>query len=550
MKGDFARVTFNPSRHYSQVLQQQGRVLLEADWNEQGQIQLQLLHTLVQDLVGPCWAAGDGFSLTSSSTNADGTPKALSLTDWKLAPGHFYVDGILCVNENECTLATQPQAPTPDFSGGKTGFEDAPDAFALWLDVWERHLSAVEDSTLADVALEGVDTCSRAQVVWQVRMLDVSAADSQLGDIEAAVTVRQKSAENAGDSERSAAIQQLEALRKLRAGIQYTNGDKDADGGEDAGKNDDPCALVRQLLGARGLYAQPGLRAALGPVDVDSDPCIIAADARYRGCENQLYRVEIHQGGLPKGTGGATFKWSRENGSVIFPISESEPGLAADGSAQISVTLARLGRDQRLGLAVDDWVELLDDDDALAQRAAPLLQVLAVDVAGSGVTLGVPHGITAHQPASDPGKHPLLRRWDQRKAVNAEGVVVVAESGPIALEDGIQISFQPGGVYATGDYWLIPARASGSGLLDWPLATAADGTAAGPATLAPRGRHHYAVLGVSDNEQGYRECCCRFGTLCDLLPLFREQQARLQSAPAGQLVSRTRKKRVPGKKPA
>ena len=43
MKGDFARVTFDPSRHYSQVFQQQGRVLLEADWNEQAHIQLHLL---------------------------------------------------------------------------------------------------------------------------------------------------------------------------------------------------------------------------------------------------------------------------------------------------------------------------------------------------------------------------------------------------------------------------------------------------------------------------------------------------------------------------
>jgi hypothetical protein len=91
MKGDFARVTFDPSRHYSQVFQQQGRVLLEADWNEQAQIQLHLLRTLVRDLVGQCWAAGGGFAITSTTTNADGSSKPLPLTDWQLAPGHFYV---------------------------------------------------------------------------------------------------------------------------------------------------------------------------------------------------------------------------------------------------------------------------------------------------------------------------------------------------------------------------------------------------------------------------------------------------------------------------
>jgi len=89
MKGDFARVTFDPTRHYSQVFQQQGRVLLEADWNEQGNIQLHLLRSLIRDLLGPCWAAGTGFALTGSTTDPNGTVKPLPLTDWRLAPDIF-----------------------------------------------------------------------------------------------------------------------------------------------------------------------------------------------------------------------------------------------------------------------------------------------------------------------------------------------------------------------------------------------------------------------------------------------------------------------------
>ncbi len=34
MKGDFSRQTFDPTRHYSGVLAQQGRVQTDADWNE------------------------------------------------------------------------------------------------------------------------------------------------------------------------------------------------------------------------------------------------------------------------------------------------------------------------------------------------------------------------------------------------------------------------------------------------------------------------------------------------------------------------------------
>ena len=34
-RGDFTRDTFNPLKHFSRVLMQQGRVQLDADWNEQ-----------------------------------------------------------------------------------------------------------------------------------------------------------------------------------------------------------------------------------------------------------------------------------------------------------------------------------------------------------------------------------------------------------------------------------------------------------------------------------------------------------------------------------
>ncbi|TAM62889.1 MAG: hypothetical protein EPN49_03060 [Rhodanobacter sp.] len=524
MKGDFARVTFDPARHYSQVLQQQGRVLLEADWNEQAGIQLYLLRALVQDLVGPCWAAGSGFGLATSSTDTSGTLKNLPLTDWQLAPGHFYVDGILCVNEAVSTLAMQPQAPTPDYgvADGKSGFENPPSTYALWLDVWERHLSSVEAPAIDDSALNGIGTASRAQVVWQLRMIDPPRAGQQLDDIDAALNVRLQATTNT--TAIAAIKQQIIDVGNLRDSID------NKDTGTGAGNND-PCMLLRQLLGARTAYALPGLRAQLGPVEADSDPCVIAADARYRGCENQLYRVEIHQGGLAGGvnaaTTGASFKWSRENGSVVFPIASSALGAAAaDGSAQLTVTLAGPGRDARLGLAVNDWVELVDDNYTLAQRAFALLQVAAIAVADSSVTLAVPKNITPYPIASDPHKHPLLRRWDQRDAVSVQGVVAVAEGAPIDLEDGIQIGFEPGGLYATGDYWLIPARVADSSMLDWPS------TGTTPDALPPRGLHHYAVLGVTDADSGYRECCCRFGTLCDLIQASRKlQTGQLDTAP-------------------
>ena len=85
----------------------------------------------------------------------------------------------------------------------------------------------------------------------------------------------------------------------------------------------------------------------VAPVD---DPCELPPTGGYRGLENQLYRVEIHDPGQPGGT--ATFKWSRENASVgsrvASMVSAGELELATLGRDDVlSLQDRRLGRDHR-----------------------------------------------------------------------------------------------------------------------------------------------------------------------------------------------------------
>lgn len=493
MKGDFARVTFDPANHYSQVFQQQGRVLLEADWNEQGRIQQYLLRSFITDLVGPCWAPGTGFAI--GATDANG--KALALNNWTLSQGHFYVDGILCELEQGCTLATQPNLPTPDDTDGNngSGFANQPPQFALWLDVWERHLSYVEAPEIADMALDGVDTASRMQTVWQLRMLSQATATALLTDVESALQTRLKSV--AGDTAATNAINgQIKQITDLQT--QISTG---------ANPNQtDPCTLIRNVLGARLGNACPQLAAELQAGNADSDPCSIAADARYSGCENQLYRVEIHGKGLPGS--GASFKWSRENGAVIFPITSTTAPTSDSNATTMTVTLASLGRDDRLGLAVGDWVELVDDAYTLRQQPSPLLKVAAIEIPSRVVTLQTSKSLQPYM--VNLAKHPYVRRWDQQNGTSADGTIPVVEGddGAVELENGLLVTFQPGGLYATGDYWVIPARVANGGSLDWPLQD--DGK---PVPINASGLHHYAVLGRYD-ASGYNECCCRFESLC------------------------------------
>src|SRR5690348_14548384 len=106
MKADIARMTFDPAKRYTRVLMQQGRVQLEADWNEQAQLLTEALRLLAADLVGP-WGGSDGaFRITQPSTP----------DDFGISPGVYYVDGVRCVNDaaaGSVTYRRQPYYPLP-----------------------------------------------------------------------------------------------------------------------------------------------------------------------------------------------------------------------------------------------------------------------------------------------------------------------------------------------------------------------------------------------------------------------------------------------------
>ena len=93
MKGDFSRDSFDPLRRFSRVLMQQGRVQLDADWNEQVAIQLHFLRRLAADLIGPHGGPGDGFLVQDTAG-----PNPIK-NDFRLSPGGYYVDGWLCEND-------------------------------------------------------------------------------------------------------------------------------------------------------------------------------------------------------------------------------------------------------------------------------------------------------------------------------------------------------------------------------------------------------------------------------------------------------------------
>ena len=153
MNPQISRRSFRASAHYSGVLHQQGRMIVDADLNEQSDITDARLVDLLRATVGSGAPAADGLGLQVDA----GRPV--------LVPGRLVVDGL--------------SARLDGLPGDRIGLDQQPDypgapvptatAFRVYADVWERSVTALEDSALMDPGLHGADTAARSQTVLQVK---------------------------------------------------------------------------------------------------------------------------------------------------------------------------------------------------------------------------------------------------------------------------------------------------------------------------------------------------------------------------------------------
>ncbi|MCX6317008.1 MAG: DUF6519 domain-containing protein [Bacteroidetes bacterium] len=432
MKGDFSKDTFNAEKHFRDVLLQQGRVLLDTDWNEQKAITNHRVETETIDVIG---AAGtpmhdDGFEIIT--VDAGGNPASPGV-NIKLSGGRFYVDGILCENEADVLFHLQP-----DFNG-KVLPAVAGD-YLFYLDVWQRHITWLEDETIREVALNGPDTTTRSKTIWQVKCIPVPV------------------------------------------GTNCTT------------------AIIPELAAPDGkMKARTELSAGT------ADPCGLVTSGGYRRLENQLYRVEIHRGG---NRNSATFKWSRDNGSVAVKWE------GQDSVNKNMLIVSSTGRDELLGFKSGNWIELISELSDLNNDPGILVQVSNVEgttITVNPATIVRPDGTTGGvMPNWEKNKNLRIRRWDMVKDATAPGAdrgeINQNKSAWIKLEDGVEVEFTNGN-FRSGDYWLIPARTN-TGKIEWLPDT----------HQAPRGvAHHFAKLAVARLNIGAAPTWIR---ISDCRPLF------------------------------
>jgi len=462
MKGDFSRDTFDSKKHYNRVLMQQGRVQVDADWNEQQAITTYREETETKDVIGACGAPvhDAGFGIAT-----DG--KTLTISK-----GRFYVDGILCENDQaDLDYFKQPDFPNaPDpvdlLNKAKAQFG------IVYLDVWRRHVTALDDDYIREKALGGPDTATRLKTIWQVRVLPVQGPDpkecarleKERRALQAKIDKLQSGLDRAKRSKRRSAPKKTLAagseLEKLRAELAKLE------------------AKIAKICGAvecitpfpewDALVApSTGMLNAHTTAPTTDDVCLIPPTAGYRRLENQLYRVEIHDGSA---SNQPTFKWSRDNGTVVTSITN------IDGQ---DITVHDVGPDDVLGFANGQWVEVSDDSLELNGLPGELIQIQNVNAATKVITLQ-----SAPALAFKKEFHPKLRRWD--------GTAAMTTNSWLALEGGIEVQFS-NGTYKTGDYWLIPARTA-TGEIEWPPFETPN---TNPVAQPPQGiQHHYCCLAL------------------------------------------------------
>jgi microcystin-dependent protein len=428
MKTDITRSMFKREKHYSGVRMQQGRVQLDADWNEQLDIQAYLDQSTRRDVIG----------LTGTRQDDEGFEIRLQDASLWIGKGHYYVDGILCENEQEIALSEQPDVPVFDLPTG-AGF------YLAYVDVWQRSITALDDSSIREVALGGPDTTTRTKTVWQVRLLQ---------------------------AEKSAS-----------------------------------CSGYGQAWTPPGSASSGKLRAWAKVSEDVEDDCLVPAGAAYRRRENQLYRVEIHAGS--EVAGGPTFKWSRDNGSIVFRLELEDGEIKSD-----VITVSKVGQGKLRALQPGQWVELGDEERALRGELGVLVELDSVE--GGKLTV-------KSWPGGSPPilkTNPTVRCWDSPGALS-----VASGTSPksLELEDGVQVQFEAGGEYRTGDYWMIPARTALRDV-EWPLDRAKEPPE--PIFKARHGiHHHYAPLALLELTSGgkwqvARDCRQRFPALTDLISMF------------------------------
>jgi hypothetical protein len=419
MAGDYARVSYDPGRKWRGLSAQQGRVTVEADWNEAAAIVRERDRKLTLDVVGPVGTPDQGYAVTAIP--AAGGPPGSTPGDLLIGPGTLYLGGERLDLDAPVDYALQPdwldfstdplwQAPAVPAAPG-TSYE------VVYLLASEQEVSAVEDPALADVALGGPDTMQRQRILQHfVRQ------PSPSGDIGGSWSAVVGSLQSAGLGFDAATMRAGSAASLL---VSFTN---------------------------------PTVAPSL---------CQPVMTGGYLGAENQMIRVMVASADT---SGVPTIVWGFDDASFLYRI---QAATYDPGSGNTTLTLATAPVDSYHIPVAGQAVEVLRD-------AAQLTATSPVQLQGTDFIASPAGVVTLLTSSYDPDLRQLvvsgqlpadylsgatpqlfLRVW-QAEAAAPPGqpvpLVSVNQAGT-AADTGIAVTLSSStGAFHSGDFWRFALR--------------------------------------------------------------------------------------------
>jgi Family of unknown function (DUF6519)/IPT/TIG domain len=411
MAGDRARVSYDPSRKWRGLIAQQGRVTVEADWNEAATISDARDRLVTLDVVGTVGTPDSGYSVTA--VVSAGTP-ATPTGDLTIGPGTLYLGGERLDLDAPVTYSAQPEwldystdplwvaPPVPPTTG--TSYE------LVYLLAFEQEVSAVEDPALADVALGGPDTMARRRILQHV--------------------VRTPSQSPACGAAWSAFTGSLAGQ-----GLQF-----------------DATSMM--------IESQTTLQVSFTNAPASPGPCQPVATGGYLGAENQLIRVMV----ASVDSGAATVVWGFDDASFLYRAQSATYDSSSDTT---TITLASSPVDVYHYPALGQAVELLRDAVQLTPADPNANPPTTGDYIASAAGFVAPVS-AAYDPATMQlvisGQPPAgyleaatpqlyLRVWQSTFAPTSGQASELGGTGV-----AVTLTAPSGGVFHAGDFWRFALR--------------------------------------------------------------------------------------------
>lgn len=335
MSSDRARISYDEMQEYRSVVMQQGRVTLEADWNEQSDLLTEEMRKEALDFVGPVGSPDGGYVVSMGEA------------DLEITPGTLYVGGLRVsiggdrplLYGNQMKEQRPPAGQWLDHfqSDGRFLTVKRPDkGFELvYLLLREQEITAVEDRALLEVALGGPDTAARKRILQRFGRF--------------------------GTKQNDCATAVSELVKSLGMSID---------------------------LKTRRLRSECRLEVAFKAPAAEAGPCEPASAGGYLGADNQMIRVKTAR----SAEGAPLLLWGFDNASSLYRVAQN----TRDSVSPKTVILSGKPVDSFHNLVQNQAVEVLpaaatlNDKEFAAADHGFVCRVSGYDSATNEVTLDQP----------------------------------------------------------------------------------------------------------------------------------------------------------------